>query len=212
MKSQQDQHCSEQEFELGNWVFLILQPYKQKSLKDKGVEELRPRYYKVYKVLARMEQIAYTLELTTRSWVHNTFHVSILKKTLRQKVKISNSLPPLNKEGCVISIPSHILATWEKKLRTNILSKYPIQWKVLPLEDATWKDPKILQHPTLQLLWGKAIQGGGTVTMVKDNQLQHYLLVIHGCIWTDCVWVIGIFNNILLVNRDLYQLVYFSVS
>jgi len=67
MKSQQDQHCSEQEFELGNWVFLILQPYKQKSLKDKGVEELRPRYYKVYKVLARMEQIAYTLELPTRS-------------------------------------------------------------------------------------------------------------------------------------------------
>ena len=33
MKQQAYQHCSEWGFEYGDWVFLILQPYKQMSLK-----------------------------------------------------------------------------------------------------------------------------------------------------------------------------------
>ena len=34
MKQQVNQHCSENEFEVGDWVFLKLQPYKQMSLKQ----------------------------------------------------------------------------------------------------------------------------------------------------------------------------------
>jgi hypothetical protein len=34
MKQQADQHRSERSFEVGNWVFLRLQPYKQMSLKQ----------------------------------------------------------------------------------------------------------------------------------------------------------------------------------
>jgi hypothetical protein len=34
MKQQADQHRSERSFEVGDWVFLRLQPYKQMSLKQ----------------------------------------------------------------------------------------------------------------------------------------------------------------------------------
>ena len=34
MKQQVDQHCSERIFDVGDWVFLRLQPYKQMSLKQ----------------------------------------------------------------------------------------------------------------------------------------------------------------------------------
>ena len=34
MKQQADQHHSEQSFNVGDWVFLRLQPYKQMSLKN----------------------------------------------------------------------------------------------------------------------------------------------------------------------------------
>jgi hypothetical protein len=34
MKQQENQHCSEISFEVGDWVFLRLQPYKQISLKQ----------------------------------------------------------------------------------------------------------------------------------------------------------------------------------
>jgi hypothetical protein len=33
--------------------------------------------------------------------------------------------------------------------------------------------PGYAQQPALQLLWGKAIQGEGTVTILAYNQLQH---------------------------------------
>jgi hypothetical protein len=52
MKQQEDQHCSERSFEVGDWVFLRLQPYKQMSLKHaKKDNKLSPKYYDPYKVL-----------------------------------------------------------------------------------------------------------------------------------------------------------------
>ena len=52
MKQQVDQHRSEREFEVGDWVFLRLQPYKQMSLKQqKKDNKLTPKYYCHYKVL-----------------------------------------------------------------------------------------------------------------------------------------------------------------
>lgn len=43
-------------------------------------------------------------------------------------------------------------------------NRIPPSMEDLPVEKVTWECPYILQHPTLQLLWGKVIQGEGTVT------------------------------------------------
>ena len=46
MKQQADQHHSERSFDVGDWVFLRLQPYKQMSLKQaKKNNKLSPKYY-----------------------------------------------------------------------------------------------------------------------------------------------------------------------
>ena len=46
MKQQADQHQSERIFDIGDWVFLRLQPYKQMSLKQaKKDNKLSPKYY-----------------------------------------------------------------------------------------------------------------------------------------------------------------------
>ena len=50
MKKQENKHCSERSFEVGDWVFLRLQPYKQMSLKQaKKDRKLSPKYYGPYK-------------------------------------------------------------------------------------------------------------------------------------------------------------------
>jgi hypothetical protein len=63
MKQQAYQHRSERSFELGDWVFLRLQPYKQMSLKKaKKDNKLSPKYHGPYKVLQKIGTMAYKLE------------------------------------------------------------------------------------------------------------------------------------------------------
>ena len=68
MKQQVDQHRSERSFDVGDWVFLWLQPYKQMSLnKAKKDNKLSPKYYGPYKVLQNIGTMAYKLELPASS-------------------------------------------------------------------------------------------------------------------------------------------------
>ncbi len=76
MKQQEKQHRSEILFEVGDWVFWRLQPYKQMSLKQaKKDNKLSPKYYGPYKVLQNIGTMAYKLELPASSRVHLVFHV-----------------------------------------------------------------------------------------------------------------------------------------
>jgi hypothetical protein len=60
MKQQPDHHHNERSFEVGDWVFLRLQPYKQMSLKQaKKDNKLSLKYYGHYKVLKNIGSIAY---------------------------------------------------------------------------------------------------------------------------------------------------------
>jgi hypothetical protein len=115
MKQQANQHRSEREFEVGEWVFFRLQPYKQRSLKQqKKDNKLAPKYYGSYEVLQRIGSMASKLELPSYSHVHTVFHVSCLKKVIGDKIPVQNILPKINEEGKIILEPETIL---EKGIR-----------------------------------------------------------------------------------------------
>ena len=80
-------------------VFLRLQPYRQSSLKKSGVEKLKPRFYGPYRIMCRVGEVAYELDLPEGSKIHNVFHVSCLKKTVGQFISTSKEIPPLDEEG-----------------------------------------------------------------------------------------------------------------
>jgi excinuclease UvrABC nuclease subunit len=68
MKQQADQHRSEKSFEVGDWVFLRLQAYKQMSLKQaKKDNKLSPKYYGPFEVLTKIGTMAYKLDLLASS-------------------------------------------------------------------------------------------------------------------------------------------------
>jgi len=67
MKQQADQHQTK-DFDVGDWIFLWLQTYKQMSLKQAMKEnKLSPNYYDLYKVLQKIGTMAYKLDLPTTS-------------------------------------------------------------------------------------------------------------------------------------------------
>ena len=142
-------------------VYLRLQPYRQSSLKQKGAEKLKPHFYGPYKVIRRIGQGAYELELPQGSKIHNVFHVSCLKKALGQHVTVTNELPPTGDEGHLVLQAEVIIDTRERQLRNRTIQEFLVRWKNLPDEDATWESEKILQHPSLQLLEDKQHFAGG---------------------------------------------------
>ena len=112
MKQQANQHCSERSFDVGDLVFLWLQPYKQMSLKQaKKDNKLSPKYYGPYKVLQKIGTMAYKLEIHASSQVHLVFYVSCLKKVIDDKLPVQTILLENDKEGKVILEPKSVMET-----------------------------------------------------------------------------------------------------
>lgn len=158
-----DQHCVERVFEVGDMVYVQLQPYKQYTLKKSGAEKLKPWFYGPFRVIRRVGEVAYELKLLEDSKVHNVFHVSCLKKALGRNVVPCTELSPLDEEGKWILILESILEVHERTLRRRVIKEYLVKWKNFPLEDATWESEQILQHLELRLLEEKQSWEGWTV-------------------------------------------------
>ena len=79
-KQYADQKRTERTFEVGDMVYLMLQPYRQSTLKKSGAEKLKPRYYRPFRVIRRVGEVAYELDLLAESRVHNIFHVHVSKR------------------------------------------------------------------------------------------------------------------------------------
>ena len=56
---------------MGDLIFVRLQPYKKSTLKRSGVEKLNPRFYGPYKVIRKVGEVAYELELPPNRKIDN---------------------------------------------------------------------------------------------------------------------------------------------
>ena len=146
MKQQADQHRSERSFDVGDWVLLRLQPYKQMSLKQaKKDNKLSPKYYGPYEVLQKIGTMAYKLELLASSRVHPVFHVSCLKKVIGDKLSVQTIFPELDEEGKTILEPEAVMETRTRQLQNRSISEYLIKWKNLLTEYSTWEYGNFIQ-------------------------------------------------------------------
>jgi hypothetical protein len=89
-------------------------------LKKSGAEKLKPRFYGPYRVIRRVGEVAYELELPEGSKIHNVFHISCLTKAVGKHVTIFEELPPLDEEGQLELIPEEVLEHRERMLTTSL--------------------------------------------------------------------------------------------
>ena len=119
MKSQANKHRQARSFVVGDWVYLRLQPYRQKTLAYKGKWKLSPRYFGPFKVIQKVRFVSYRLDLPPESKIHLIFHVSCLKLKLGQHVTPLSTLPLVDDEGQVAIESIAVLQTRTKTLRTR---------------------------------------------------------------------------------------------
>lgn len=82
MKTQADKCRSPRTFEVGDSVYLKLQPYIQTSVARSANHKLAFKYFRPFPIIGKINEAAYKLELPENSQVHPVFHVSQLRRCL----------------------------------------------------------------------------------------------------------------------------------
>ena len=65
MKQAADEHRTERSFNIGDSIFVKLQPYRQQSVVYRSIEKLSPKYYGPYEIVDFCGKVAYKLRLST---------------------------------------------------------------------------------------------------------------------------------------------------
>ncbi|GJY46363.1 peroxidase 64 [Tanacetum coccineum] len=79
MRNQANTKRRELSFQEGDYVFVKIQPYRQKTFAKSRYEKLSPRFYGPYRIIRKVGPVAYKLELPPNACIHPVFHVSMLK-------------------------------------------------------------------------------------------------------------------------------------
>lgn len=140
MKMYADANRSERVFEVGDWVFLRLQPYRQVTLSMRRDYKLAPKYYGPYQILEKVGQVAYKLALPANSMIHPVFHVSLLKRKLGSNVVPEKQLPAVDLQGAFQVEPVEVLDRRLVKKNNRAAAQWLIKWFGLAEEQATWED------------------------------------------------------------------------
>ena len=167
MKAQADSKRRELQFNVGDLVFLRIQPYRQRSLAKRRYEKLSPRFFGPYKIIRRVGSVAYELELPTSAKIHPIFHVSLLRPAYGQQTPFTPPPLPINSDGELTLSPSKILGhRWIKEGGVPTLELL-VQWDECPLEEASWENYDLLagQFPGFHLGDKVSFQRGSNDTV-----------------------------------------------
>lgn len=163
MKRQSDKHRSKRTFNVGEWVFLKLQPYTQSSVARRSSQKLAFRFFGPYRITEKIGNVAYRLALPPTAHNHPVFHVSQLKKSHGDE-PITSELPSPDVE---YQVPEKVL----QRRRTSgdhPVEQVLIKWSVMPPSLATWECyEQVHQQFPRAPTWGHAgSKEGGNVSTV----------------------------------------------
>jgi hypothetical protein len=151
-KSYADKRRKPLEFQVGDLVLLKVSPWKGMIRFGKR-GKLNPRYIGPFEILARIGPVAYKLKLPQELQnVHDTFHVSNLKKCLTDATLI---IPleeiQVNEKLNFVEEPVEIMDREVKRLKQSRIPIVKVRWSAKRGPEFTWEreDQMKLKYPHL---------------------------------------------------------------
>ena len=139
-KSYSDNRRKDIEFEVNDWVYLKISPIKGVMRFGKK-SKLSPRYICPYKILRRMGNVAYELDLPNDlAMVHPVFHVFMLRKFIGdEKTIVPLQDVTIEENLSYEELPVEILDRQVKRLRNKETASVKVLWRNQYVESATWE-------------------------------------------------------------------------
>ena len=142
MKQKADKQLRKQYFEIGDMVYLQLQPYQLKSLAKWPNKNLALKYFGPFRILQRLGQVAYKLELPKGTSIHPVFYISKLRKAIGLSTQ-TQVLPSCFTD--TMEWPLQLATVLAARQRTGQVEVF-IQWQGLLEEDSSWEPRLTIRH------------------------------------------------------------------
>nr|KYP37665.1 Transposon Ty3-I Gag-Pol polyprotein [Cajanus cajan] len=165
MKKYADQKRVHVEFQVGDLVFVKLQPYRQHSVALRKNQKLGLRYFGPFPVMQRIGLVAYKLALPPTAKIHPVFHVSLLKPCKGEHQQQYLPLPFLTNEFGPVIQPLKVLQSRVILRENQHIPQVLVQWEGLDISQVTWEDALTLQseYPNFNLEDKVVVHGGSNV-------------------------------------------------
>ena len=163
--------CRDVQFQIGDLVLVKLQPYRQVSVANRLSHKLSARYFGPFKVLKKIGQVEYQLELLVTTKIHDVFYVSVLKLYNGEEAATLLAIPQQ-------VVHRHPILEPYRVLQSRVISKdgvagmqVLIQWHNLSITEAIWEDVDSfkLDFPTFNLE-DKVLLNGGCIDVTQQLQ------------------------------------------
>ncbi|WVY94575.1 hypothetical protein V8G54_033663 [Vigna mungo] len=137
MKTSINRHRRDVVYQMGDWVYVRLRPYRQRSLHSPSCPKLTKHFYGPFRITARIGPVAYKLDLPLNSRIHLVFHYSLLKLHKGPLLSVPGELPLLAQDNKPIIEPLTIFDTKMDVSTVPPTKLALVQWKGLAPENTT---------------------------------------------------------------------------
>ncbi|KAL1533393.1 hypothetical protein AAHA92_33281 [Salvia divinorum] len=135
LQRQADKHRVDRSYEIGDWVWLKLQAYRQKSIR--GIHhKFEPKFFGPYQILDKIGKVAYKLNLPPSAAIHKMFHASLLRPS-SPPTGLVPDLPSISHISD--AIPQAILECKMVKRHNQAAPQWLIHWVGRSPADASWE-------------------------------------------------------------------------
>ncbi|MCO5588880.1 hypothetical protein L7F22_042841 [Adiantum nelumboides] len=141
------------EFKLNDFVWLRIEKRRLKNMENHPKVKLAPRFYGPFKIIQVINPNAYRLNIPPHWHIHNSFHISLLRKLKCNPpaVPIVED-PPLLEDDEELLVPQVVIDHDVTTTRTGTqYHRYLVKYKYHSLEECEWIPAKSLS-PTFQYL------------------------------------------------------------
>jgi hypothetical protein len=148
MKDHHNKQRRAKSFDIDEWVWIRLQHRAAAGIAPLKLSKLSTRYFGPYKIIEKIGEVAYHLQLPEKARIHNVFHVALLKKFQGTPPVSIVPLPPLQ-HGRVLATPAKVMKARLNRGTWEVL----VSWLDRPPTESTWEkfDAFKKAYPDIQL-------------------------------------------------------------